>query len=147
MRDSRGLQVGRILGCTVLWLWLVISGAQAQTAGKPIRVGVLLSGSQAQWSPFENALVEGLRDRGYVEGKNLTLVRRYGELQEARIRSSAAELATMQVDAIVTSCTTTTRVAASAATGTPVVMASIADPVMLGRQQVGHVGDRPVGRR
>jgi len=132
MRMCSGLQFVRLLGCTVLWLFVGLSGVHAQTNAKPIRVGVLLSGSEAQWAPFENALVEGLRDRGYVEGRNLTLVRRYGELQGARIRSSAAELATMHVDAIVTSCTTTTRAAASAAADTPVVIASIADPVVAG---------------
>jgi putative ABC transport system substrate-binding protein len=132
MRECLGLQFGRLLGWTLMWLCLAVPDGYAQATGKAIRVGVLLSGSEAQWSPFENALVEGLRDRGYVEGRNLTLVRRYGELQGARIRSSAAELATMHVDAIVTSCTTTTRVAASAAADTPVVMASIADPVLAG---------------
>lgn len=132
MREHQRPRWRRILGSTLLWLCLAIPGVHAQSPGKAIRVGVLLSGSQVQWSPFENALVEGLRDRGYVEGKNLTLVRRYGELQGEKIRTSAAELSTMQVDAIVTSCTTTTRVAAGAAASTPVVFASIADPVVAG---------------
>ena len=45
----------------------------AQEPAKPLRVGVLLSGSSTQWSTFDDALVEGLRQRGYVEGKNLVL--------------------------------------------------------------------------
>lgn len=132
MGQRRLTCLGRILNCVLLWLCLALPSAWGQTTAKPIRVGVLLSGSQAQWLPFEQALVDGLRDRGYVEGTNLTLVRRYGELQGARIRASAAELASMQVDTIVTSCTTTTRAAAGAAPGTPLVMASIADPVGAG---------------
>jgi putative ABC transport system substrate-binding protein len=91
-----------------------------------------LSGSEAQWSVFERSLAEGLRERGYVEGKNLTLLRRYGELQGARIRGAAAELAGLNVDAIVTSCAGTTRSAANAAPNTPVVFASVADPVLYG---------------
>ena len=94
--------------------------ALAQNSTKPIRVGVLLSGSQEQWSTFEQSLVNGLRERGYTEGRNLTLVRRYGNLQGTQIRGAAAELAALQVDAIVTSCTGTTRAVASAASRTPV---------------------------
>ena len=115
-----------------LALALMWPGAGAQPAPKAIRVGVLLSGSEAQWAPLEQALVSGLRERGYVEGGNLTLVRRYGELQGAKIRGYAAELGSLNVDAIVTSCTTTTREAARAAPNTPVVMGSLNDPVGAG---------------
>ena len=110
----------------------VVPGLHAQTAAKAIRVGVLLSGSETQWGPLEQALVGGLRERGYVEGDNLVVVRRYGELQSTRIRSSAAELAALRMDVIVTSCTTTTRVAAGAAPDTPIVVGSIPDPVGAG---------------
>ncbi len=122
----------RVLGLAILLLALVLPAPHAQSPDKTIRVGVLLSGSATQWSPFQAALVDGLRDRGCVEGRNLVVVRRYGELQIDRIRSSAAELATMTLDTIVTSYTTTTRVAASAAASTPVVMASVPDPVGAG---------------
>lgn len=111
---------------------LAMAGLHAQAPAKPIRVGMLLSGSEAQWSPFKDALIDGLRESGYVEGRNLTVVLRYGELEGPLIRSSAAELATMHLDAIVTSCTGTTRAVASAAPRTPVVFASIGDPVLAG---------------
>ena len=118
----------------LIWMSLCVAGpsALAQTSSKPIRVGLLLSGSQEQWSTFEQSLVDGLRERGYTEGRNLTLVRRYGNLQGTQIRGAAAELAALHVDAIVTSCTGTTRAVASAASRTPVVMASISDPVAAG---------------
>ena len=104
----------------------------AQDSGKPIRIGVLLSGSSTQWSPFDEALSQGLRERGYEEGKNLVIVRRYGELSGDRIRGGAAELGSMKLDSIITSCTVTTRSAAAAAPSTPIVVASIGDPVLAG---------------
>ena len=106
--------------------------ATAQDSVKPIRIGVLLSGSSTQWSPFDEALAQRLRGRGYEEGKNLTIVRRYGELNGDRIRGGAAELGSMKLDSIITSCTATTRSAAAAAPTTPIVVASIGDPVLAG---------------
>ena len=70
-----------------------LSVAHGQPPGKPLRVGVLLSGSEAQWAHFDNEVVAGLRDKGFVEGRNLVLVRRYGGLKLDRITDSAAELA------------------------------------------------------
>ncbi len=122
------------LGLAVPLIGLALS-AHPQSPAKTIRVGVLLSGSAPQWSHFENELVAGLRDRGYVEGRNLVVVRRYGELRLDRIKGSAAELAGMQLDAIVTSCTNTTRAVMGAAGGTPIVMAGVADPVGVGLVQ------------
>lgn len=118
------------------WIAIALSAsvgmAHAQDSVKPIRIGVLLSGSSTQWSPFNEALAQGLRDRGYVEGKNIVIVRRYGELNGDRIKSGAEELASMKLDTIITSCTATTRSAAAAAPATPIVIASIGDPVLAG---------------
>jgi ABC-type uncharacterized transport system substrate-binding protein len=131
----------------VLVLLAAIPLANAQDAAKTLRVGVLLSGSSTQWSTFEDALVDGLRERGYVEGKNLVIVRRYGELNGTRIRNSAADLATMQLDSIVTSCTGTTRSAASAAPTTPIIMAALGDPVAAGLvASLAHPGGNITGR-
>ena len=143
MRGNVGF--GRMLG--VVGLALVAAGAIAQDAARPMRVGVLLSGSSTQWSPFDDALVEGLRERGYVEGKNLVVVRRYGELSTDRIRNSAAELATMRLDTVVTSCTATTRSVAEAAPAMPIVIASIGDPVLAGLvPSLAHPGGNVTGR-
>jgi len=121
--------------------------AHAAEPDKTMRIGVLLSGSSTQWSTFEDALVDGLRERGYVEGRNLVIVRRYGELQEERIRNSAADLGTMKLDTIVTSCTATTRSAAELAPRTPIVMAALADPVAAGLvQSLAHPGGNITGR-
>jgi putative ABC transport system substrate-binding protein len=109
-----------------------LSTAYGQPPGKPLRVGVLLSGSEAQWSHFDDEIVAGLREKGFVEGRNLVVVRRYGGLKLERIADSAAELAGMELDAIVTSCSNTTRAAMSVTKSTPIVMAGVADPVAIG---------------
>jgi putative tryptophan/tyrosine transport system substrate-binding protein len=128
MIDRKGVPVLLALFAAVT---AVAAPAFAQQS-KGIRVGVLLSGSPSQWSFVDNALVTGLREHGYVEGKNLTLVRRYGELQGDRIQAHAADLSAMKLDAIVTSCSATTRRAKAAAGDTPIVMGAVADPVGLG---------------
>jgi putative ABC transport system substrate-binding protein len=88
-----------------------------------------------------------LREHGYVEGRNLVVVRRYGELDGSRIRSSAQELAAMQLDAIVTSCASTTSAAVKAAGQTPVVIGSISDPVRHGLvQSLARPGGTVTGR-
>jgi putative ABC transport system substrate-binding protein len=71
----------------------------------------------------------GLREHGYIEGKNLTVERRYGKLDLQRISGFAQELAKLELDAIVTVCTATTRAALSATSKTPIVMLSVSDPV------------------
>jgi putative ABC transport system substrate-binding protein len=103
-----------------------------RTALSRSAIGVLLSGSSTQWSPFDEALAQELRERGYVEGKNIVIVRRYGELNGERIQSGAVELASMKLDTIVTSRTATTRSVAAAAPAMPIVIASIGDPVLAG---------------
>ena len=122
----------------VLFTDIAAGTVGAQDSAKPIRIGVLLSGSSTQWSPFDEALTQGLRERGYVEGRNIVIVRRYGELSGERIHSSAVELASMKLDSIITSCTATTRFAAAAAPTTPIVIASIGRPGWLGWSQALH---------
>jgi putative tryptophan/tyrosine transport system substrate-binding protein len=141
-----GLSRRMLLGCMGAWPLLPML-AQTPSASKPIRIGVLLSGSQAQWSLAADALVEGLREHGYVEDRNLTLLRRYGELDGARIRSSAAELASLDLDAIVTSCSGTALAVVKATGSTPVIMGSISDPVVYGLvESLARPGGKVTGR-
>ncbi len=119
-------------GFAFLLIALALPAAHAQSPAKTIRVGMLLSGSAPQWAFVESGLLAGLRDQGYVEGTNLVVVRRYGEIQADLVKRSAAELAAMNLDAIVTTCTVTTRAVVGAAGRTPIVMAGVADPVGAG---------------
>jgi putative ABC transport system substrate-binding protein len=103
--------------------------AQAAPPEKTVRVGLLLSGFPPHYVEAERAFVDGLRSVGYVEGRNLVIERRYGELQFSKMQGIARELAAMNLDAIVTGCTGSTRAAQQATTTMPVIMASVADPV------------------
>ncbi len=99
--------------------------SQAKTA----HIGILVGGSYAQRGRLEQELLAGLREQGYVEGKNLVVERRYADGERGRVPDLAHELAGMKLDAIVTTCTPSTRAARQATASTPIVMAAVADPV------------------
>jgi putative ABC transport system substrate-binding protein len=104
------------------------AGAQ-QSKVKTAHIGILVGGSISQRGHLEQALLEGLRDQGYVEGKNLVIERRYADGNNERVPEFARELAAMKLDAVVTTCTPSTRAVRHASTSTPIVMAAVADPV------------------
>jgi putative tryptophan/tyrosine transport system substrate-binding protein len=105
--------------------------ALAQSAPKKVRIGILFG--DAAMPHEEAALAEGLRELGFVEGRNLVIERRYAQGQVQLVPGYARELATMDLDAVISTCTPTTRVArqafGSAPGATPIVMAAVADPV------------------
>lgn len=102
----------------------------AQAADKPLHIGILSSGTPGVRSGNEEALIQGLRERGYIEGKNLIIERRYAATQASvQIPEYARELAGMKLDAIVTTCSPSTITAKRATSSTPIVMASVSDPV------------------
>lgn len=86
-------------------------------------------GGLEQRGHLERALLQGLREQGYVEGKNLVLERRYTDGRGDRMPEFAHELAAMKLDVMITTCTPSTRAAREATTSTPIVMAAVADPV------------------
>jgi putative ABC transport system substrate-binding protein len=108
-----------------------LAPALAQPAPKKIRIGILFG--DAPMPHEEVALAEGLRALGFVEGRNLSIERRYAEGRVQLVPGYARELAALNLDAVVTTCTPTTRVArealGSTPGSTPIVMAAVADPV------------------
>jgi putative ABC transport system substrate-binding protein len=139
------------VSCTVVWglLAVLVFGASpplSQQSSKPIRVALFASGFASEYAGHERGLVAGLRERGYVEGKNLIVERRYGQLERDRITGLAQELAGLELDAIVTVCTITTRAARNATTSTPIVMLSVSDPVGQGlATSLSHPGTNVTG--
>jgi ABC-type uncharacterized transport system substrate-binding protein len=104
----------------------------AQPAGKVFRVGALTPAfSTSEPYPPLEALRQGLRDLGYVEGQNLVLESRYAEGFE-RLPALAAELVQRHVDVLVASGVPAIRAAQHTTRTIPIVMAGTADPVATG---------------
>jgi putative tryptophan/tyrosine transport system substrate-binding protein len=101
----------------------------AQSPDSKAHVGILVMGGLEQRGHLEQALLQGLREQGYVEGKNLVFERRYADGRGYRLPEFARELAAMKLDAVITTCTPSTRAARQATASTPIVMAAVADPV------------------
>jgi putative tryptophan/tyrosine transport system substrate-binding protein len=106
--------------------------AEAQQAAKVARIGYLVT-SLAARPHLREAFRQGLRDLGYVEGRNVVIEYRDAEGKSERLPALAAELVALKVDVIVTGGGTPTALAAKQATRTlPIVFAFAADPVTSG---------------
>jgi putative ABC transport system substrate-binding protein len=107
-------------------------GAQAQQAGRVYRIGYVNPGG-ASLAPIRlEPLRQGLRELGYVEGRNLVLEARWGEGQVERLPGLVTELLNAKVDVIVTAAATAARAARDATTTVPVIMVDPGDPVGAG---------------
>ena len=104
-------------------------GSFAQQQGKVWRVGYLSPASPDRGGARLQAFQEGMREHGYIAGKNLQLEVRWAEGKADRMAAFAAELVALKVDAIVTGNTTTTDAARRATQLIPIVMAASSDPV------------------
>ena len=105
------------------------TGAQAQRSARVPSVGILIATSPSAEKIRLDALLQGLRELGYVDGKNLAIEWRYAEGQFERLPDLAAELMQLKVDVIVTTGSTSTRAAKKVTTTLPIVMAQDNDPV------------------
>jgi putative ABC transport system substrate-binding protein len=102
--------------------------AGAQQSGKVFRIGILAnyrSGEPDLWAVF----VRGLRDLGYVEGQNTTIVWRVSEGKYERLPAFATELVRSKVDVIVVPANQNALAAQQATRTIPIVMIGITDPV------------------
>ena len=82
--------------------------------------------------PHREAFRQGLRDLGYVEGRNITLEYRFAEGQADRLPALVAEMVRLPVDVLVVDGTAAIRPAQHATTTIPIVMAVSSDPVGAG---------------
>jgi putative tryptophan/tyrosine transport system substrate-binding protein len=129
-RPSRKTALASLLFAGAL---LAFAGtAQAQQPGKVPRIGVLSTSTRSSLATRVNAFRQGLRELGYVEGKNIVIEDRYAEGKPARVNELAAELVRARVEVIVTGGPTATRSAKEATVTIPIVMANVPDPVGLG---------------
>jgi putative ABC transport system substrate-binding protein len=103
----------------------------------------------AAWLPDEKApqaFREGLRDAGYVEGRDVVIEWRSANGDYARIPELAADLVQSNVDVVVVDGTPATRAAKRATSTIPIVMANVADPVGSGLvANLAHPGGNVTG--
>jgi putative ABC transport system substrate-binding protein len=99
--------------------------------GRIPKIGFLGVSTAASWAPRLDAFREGLRELGYVEGKNIVVEYRFAEGHNDRVAGLAAELVRLKVDVIVTHSATGALAAkqATAADPIPVVMTNVGDAV------------------
>ena len=124
----------RKLGSFALWamLFALCFPAEAQQPKKVPRIGFLTGVSSPTNSARHEAFRQGLRELGYVEGKNIVIEYRSAEGKFDRLPALAAELVRLKVDIIVTGGGATTRAGKEATTTIPIVMTQDGDPVANG---------------
>ncbi|HLN86737.1 MAG TPA: ABC transporter substrate-binding protein [Candidatus Limnocylindrales bacterium] len=99
-----------------------LASAPARAAEKLPRVGILFIGGSDQ--PHLESFKQGLRERGYSEGKNIIFVYRYAEGKQERLADLAAELVGEKVDVIVTTAAISALAARRVTRTLPIVMTS-----------------------
>jgi putative ABC transport system substrate-binding protein len=119
-----------------LSFWLVtttvlmtVANVEAQQSAKIHRIGILELASPAASASQLKAFQQGLRELGYLEGKNIILEYRYADGKLDRLPELAAELVGSKVDAIVTRSTGSIRAAMNASKTIPIIFASAGAPV------------------
>jgi putative ABC transport system substrate-binding protein len=125
----------------LVFIALLTAEVRAQQPAKVHQIGYLIYGSPASVAQRTEALRMGLRDLGYVEGKNITIAFRSAETTN-RLPEVAADLVRLNVDVIFATSSTEVEAARRATKTIPIVFATHADP-----ESVGHVASlaRPGG--
>jgi len=102
---------------------------RAQQLGRVWHVGFVSGASRQTVSELSNAFLQGMRELGYVEGKDFIIEWRSAEGKYERFPDLAAELVRLKVDVIVTGVTAAVRALRRATASIPIVMAYSTDPV------------------
>ena len=120
-------------GILIVSLMLVLLGAsraaEAQPLERSVRVGLLAPGSRNE---DVEGFLAGMRDLGYIEGRNMVLEYRAADGKVERLPELLAELVRLKVDVIVTGATPAALAAKRANTTIPIVIGSMGDPVESG---------------
>src|SRR5262249_23898592 len=128
-----------LLGGTVA-AWSL--AARAQYSAKVPRIGVIGWREAAIWNQFRR----GLRDLGYIEGRNVTIEDRSAEERPDRLAAAATELARLPVDVIVAAGTPATHAAKPATVTIPIVMTVVGDAIRAGLvASLAHPGGNITG--
>ena len=128
------MTIGRIGFTLTLALGILLGplAAQAQQTGKPYRIGFLGNSTAALEANLVGPFRAGLRDLGYVEGRNVLIEYRWTEGKYERFPALIGDLVALKVDVIVTAGTPATLAVKKATTSIPLVMVAVGDPVGTG---------------
>jgi putative ABC transport system substrate-binding protein len=114
---------------TLLFVLALSISAEAQQPEKIPRIGFLTATSLSAVAARTETFRQGLRELGYVDGKDIVIEYRYAEGKSDRLPALAAELVRLKVAVIVTSGASVTHAAKEATTTIPIVMGFDNDPV------------------
>ena len=103
--------------------------AAAQPAAKPARIGFLGNSTAALEANLVEPFRAGLRELGYVEGRNVTIEYRWAEGKYERFPALVAELLALKVNVLVAAGTPAALAVKKATTVVPLVMVAVGDPV------------------
>ena len=128
--SSQWSGVSKSVFCVALCavLFALCLSADAQQPKKTPRIGIIVSAEGPNIEGFR----QGLRDLGYIEGKNIIVEYRFVEGKLDRTQSLVAELVQLKVDVLVSTTLSAIRAAKQATKTTPLVMVSNVDPVATG---------------
>jgi len=119
---------------------------EAQQGAKTPRIGMLLANSVSASTTRVQAMQQGLRELGYVEGKNISIEYRYADGKLEPLAELVAELVRLKVDVIVVDSSTAIDVAKKATKTIAVVFAGAIDPVGEGQvASLAHPGGNVTG--
>src|SRR5262245_41296964 len=125
MFDPRRRQLITLLGGAAAWPL----AARAQQVRKRYMVGILSAGGGGVQAALNSAFIDGLREWGWFEGKNVVFENRNAEDRLERLPELAADLVRLKVDVIVAAGTLAPLAAKQATTTIPIVMTTAGDPL------------------
>jgi putative ABC transport system substrate-binding protein len=118
-----------VLLAAVIGLSVAAPSSLAQSSGKIYRVGFIVTSARETAGHLSTAFTEGLKDLGYVEGKNVVVERRFAGGKQEQLASLAAELVRLKMDVIVTGSNVVVTAVKQQTVAIPIVMAVSRDPV------------------
>jgi putative tryptophan/tyrosine transport system substrate-binding protein len=125
-------------------LFAMPHGARAQQPPRAPRIGVI--GERSASDPFLIAFRRGMRDLGYVDGRNITIEYRYAQGALDQVPRLAMELIDLKVDVLVVGGTVSAQAAMKASRSVPIVFTSVGDPVGSGIvASLAHPGGNVTG--
>jgi putative ABC transport system substrate-binding protein len=118
------------LAIAAIALFLVATGtANGQSAGRVYRIGYIQTATPDEQAHLTKAFEDGLRELGYVEGRNVVFERRFAWGKQERLPDLASELVKINVDVIMTGANPVVAAVKRATATIPIVMGGSRDPV------------------